>query len=92
MIRTVFYSAVLFLLPFVLYFLWLGSERRKSGDAVPASRQHLFAVTLAGIALAALGFIYFTEFGGADPDAVWVPPVYKDGQLVPGHFAPRESK
>jgi|LNFM01.1.fsa_nt_gb uncharacterized membrane protein len=92
MIRTVFYSAVLFLLPFVFYFLWLGSERRKSEEEIAASKRHLFFVTLAGIALAAAGFIYFTEFGGADPDAVWVPPVYKDGQLVPGHFAPREGK
>ena len=92
MIRTVFFSAILFLLPFVLYFLWLGSERRKSEEEIAASKRHLFVVALAGIALAAAGFIYFTDFGGADPDAVWVPPVYKDGQLVPGHFAPRESK
>lgn len=92
MIRTVVYSAVLFLLPFVLYFLWLGAERRKSEEEIAASRRHLFFVTLAGIALAAAGFIYFTEFGGADPDAVWVPPTYTDGQLVPGHFAPRDAK
>ena len=92
MIRTVFFSGVLFLLPFLLYFLWLGSERRKSEEEIAASKRHLFIVTLTGIAMAAAGFIYFTDFGGADPDAVWVPPTYQDGQLIPGHFAPRESK
>ena len=92
MIRSIATSAVLFFLPFVLYFLWLGLQRRKDAEEAIATGRHYLIVGLVGLVLAVSGFVYFPDFGGADPDAVYVPPVYKDGTLVPGHFAPRENK
>ena len=89
MIRSVGMSAVLFILPFALYFLWLGFQRRKDAEVVIESRKHLPWVAAVGFVLGVLGFIYFTDFRGASPDEVYVPPAYKDGVLVPGHFAPR---
>lgn len=92
MIRTVLPSILLFFLPFVLYFLWLGFQRRKMAEQAIATRKHYFWVGLTGVVLAVLGFIYFTDYTGAPPDSLYVPPSYKDGTLVPGHFAPRETK
>jgi len=89
MIRSAGLSLVLFVLPFVLYFLWLGIQRTKDAQAALRSRRHLPWVAAAGLVLAVAGFIFFTDFGGATPDEVYVPPSYKDGKLVPGHFAPR---
>ena len=92
MIRSVATSIILFLLPFVLYFLWLGFQRRKEAEQAIATGRHYLVVGALGLALAVAGFVYFTDFEGADPEAFYVPPVYKDGKLVPGHFAPREKK
>jgi hypothetical protein len=92
MIRTVLPSVLLFLLPFVLYFLWLGFQRRKMVQEAIATRRHFFWVGLMGVVLAVTGFVFFTDFGGAPPGSLYIPPTYKDGTLVPGHFAPRETK
>jgi hypothetical protein len=90
MIRSLVPSILLFLLPFALYFLWLGRQRRRSGNAeLKADRRHLAWALGLAIALAAGGFVIFTDFSGATPDEVYVPPEYKDGKLVPGHFIPR---
>ena len=92
MIRSVFTSVLLFFLPFVLYFFWLGFQRRKLAEEAIATRKHYFWVGLTGVVLAVAGFIYFTDYSGAPPDSVYVPPIYKDGVLVPGHFAPRDTQ
>lgn len=86
MIRTALTTGLLFALPFVLYFLWLGLQRRRYAEEAIAQRSHLVWVAAAGFVLAVIGFVYFTDFGGASPDAVYVPPRYEDGKLVPGHF------
>ena len=92
MIRSVVVSALLFLLPFVLYFLWLGFQRRKQAEEAITTGRHYFWVGLAGVVLAVAGFVYFTDFGGAPPDSVYIPPTYQDGKLIPGHFAPRKTE
>jgi hypothetical protein len=88
MIRALFPSVILFFLPFGLYFLWLGFQKRRDAEEAINKRKHFFWVGLVGFALAVAGFVAFTDFKGATPDAVYVPPSYKDGKLVPGHFAP----
>jgi hypothetical protein len=91
MIRTLVPSLLLFLLPFALYFLWLGAQRRRSAEAVPANTRHLAWVGAAGLVLAVAAFVIFTDFSGAAPDQVYVPPRYEDGKLVPGHFEPKKA-
>ena len=89
MIRSIIPSILLFFLPFILYLLWLGFQRRKDAEEAIDTRRHFLAVAIVGLVLAVGGFVYFTDFGGATPDEVYVPPRYEDGVLVPGHFAPR---
>jgi 4-amino-4-deoxy-L-arabinose transferase-like glycosyltransferase len=89
MIRTLIPSILLFFLPFALYFLWLGFQRRRVAEEAIDKRKHFFWIGVAGLVLAVAGFVFFTDFGGATPDEVYVPPTYVDGKLVPGHFAPR---
>lgn len=91
MIRSIVPSILLFLLPFGLYFLWLGQTRRRTpGTEVPVSGRYLAIAGGIGLALAVGGFVIFTDFRGAAPDEVYVPPYYQDGKLVPGHFKARE--
>jgi Family of unknown function (DUF6111) len=91
MIRSIVPSILLFLLPFGLYFLWLGQMRRRTaGTEVPVSGKYLAIAGGIGLVLAVGGFVIFTDFRGASPDEVYVPPYYQDGKLVPGHFKARE--
>lgn len=91
MIRSIVPSIILFLLPFAVYFLWLGRQRRAAGETeVKVSNKYLAWAAAVGLALGAGAFVIFTEFGGAAPDAVFVPPRFENGKMVPGHFVPRE--
>jgi hypothetical protein len=91
MIRSLVPSILLFLLPFALYFLWLGLKRRQAAETeVPVSGRYLAIAGGIGLALAVGGFVIFTDFSGAKPDEVYVPPSYENGKLVPGHFKARE--
>jgi hypothetical protein len=92
MIRTLVPSILLFLLPFAVYFLWLGWQRRRAAtEVVAADQRHVFWALGIGLVLAAGGFVIFTDFSGATPDEVYVPPYYENGKLVPGHFIPRDQ-
>lgn len=91
MIRTLVPTVILFILPFALYFLWLGFQRRADAEQAINTRKHFIWVAGIGFLLALSGFIYFTDFSGATPEEVYVPPRYEDGKLVPGHFAPRPA-
>ena len=89
MIRSLLLSTVLFLLPFVVYFVWLGRQRRADAEEAVYRHKHLFWVGVFGLGLAVTGFLVFTEFGGAPPDQIYIPPRTENGKLIPGHFAPR---
>jgi hypothetical protein len=89
MIRSLVPSLLLFLLPFALYFLWLAARRRRSAEPIPTDNRHVLLAAGLGFVLAVAGFVIFTDFSGADPDAVYIPPRYENGVLVPGHFETR---
>jgi Family of unknown function (DUF6111) len=78
------------LLPTLLYVLWLATARPAS-LAGPAPRPLPWPWLLAaGLGLVAvLFYLAGTRLGGA-PDAVYVPPKYTDGEIVPGHLVPAE--
>lgn len=90
MIRAVLPSVLLFLLPFALYFLWAGIQRRRA-DAVTVAIAPYRWIALAGLVLAAGGFLYFMDLTAAPPDGVYVPPRYENGRVVPGHFVPHDT-
>ncbi|MFO1069394.1 MAG: DUF6111 family protein [Geminicoccaceae bacterium] len=74
--------------PFLLYLLWRWLVTR--GGRVVA-RIPWFALTLAGLALAALTFVGLVLTSGSGPASVYVPAHMEDGTLVPGHFDPRPA-
>ena len=84
MIRPLATEVVLFLLPFVLYavFLWATQAGVMHPDSWPLRRIALLAI--AALLLVVGSFIYFAHFTGAPPGSTYVPAHIEDGKFVPG--------
>ena len=84
MIRPAFTEIALFLLPFVLYavFLWATKAGVMEPDSWPVSR--LAWLTIVALVLVIGSFIYFANYTGAPPGSRYVPAHIEDGKFVPG--------
>jgi len=84
MIRPLATEIILFLMPFVLYgvFLWATKAGVMQPDSWPLSR--IAWLLMAALALVVGSFIYFAHFSGAPPGSTYVPAHIEDGKFVPG--------
>jgi hypothetical protein len=84
MIRPVLSELLLFLLPFVLYAVFLWATR--AGVMVPESWSISRLITLAIVSFVLVigSFIYFANYTGAPPGSTYVPAHIEDGKFVPG--------
>lgn len=85
MLRVLLQAVVPFAAPFLVYFVWrlLVTRERAFLDRTP-----WYALTLAGIALAAASVASLAFVTGAPPERTYVPPHMQDGRVVPGRFEP----
>jgi hypothetical protein len=84
MIRPIATEIALFLMPFVLYvvFLWATKTGVLHPDSWPLSR--ILSLTIVALSLILLSFFYFSHFTGAPPGSTYVPAHIEDGKFVPG--------
>jgi hypothetical protein len=91
MIRVLLTVVLPLLLPTLVYLLWMAAAQRAPRDAAAQWRALPWLVGI-GLVLVA-GMLYFigTRVGG-EPQGVYVPPRYVDGEIVPGHVVPPAAK
>ena len=84
MIRPVLTEVILFLLPFVLYvvFLWATKAGIMNPESWPLTR--LAWLAMAALVLVLGSFLYFAHFGGAPVGSEYVPAHMENGKFVPG--------
>ena len=84
MIRPVLTEIGIFLIPFVVYALFLIATR--SGVLSSASWPvHMIAkLALGALVLVVISFVLLAHFSGASPDSTYVPAHIENGRLVPG--------
>jgi hypothetical protein len=84
MIRPALTEIGIFLIPFVVYALFLVASR--SGLLAQSSWPiHTIArLALMALALVIAGLVGFAHFSGAAPDSTYVPAHIENGRLVPG--------
>ena len=84
MIRPLATEIVLFLMPFVLYgvFLWATKAGVMHPDSWPISR--IAWLLIAALALMLGSFLYFANYSGAPVGSTYVPAHMEDGKFVPG--------
>jgi hypothetical protein len=87
MIRQLLIGIALFLAPFAAYALYLWATE-EAGPAKGSSWTPLALrwLTIAALMLVIAGFALWVEYGGAPPDAIYVPAHMENGQFVPGGF------
>ncbi len=86
MLRLILIEAVLFALPFALWFGWRAIMMRKRGSAPRTPRAALVA---AGGVLMVAGLLVFAQGGGGGRgETVYIPAHVVDGRVVPGRFVP----
>ncbi len=87
MIRIVLENLILLLLPTVVYFAYLyltaGPDNAKTKMRNDAPLIWLFT---AGVILVIVTLAFFASTDGGTPGQKYVPPVYEDGKIVPGHL------
>lgn len=84
MLRFVLLVIFLMALPTVLYTAY---ARVKTGEGIDAimGRAPFLPLVLSGVALTAAVLFVYLQMNRNDPHGRYVPPVYKDGEIVPGH-------
>jgi len=84
MIRPVLSELLLFVLPFVLYavFLWATRAGVMDPESWPVSR--LIMLAILSFVLVIGSFLYFANYTGAPPGSTYVPAHIEDGKFVPG--------
>ena len=92
MIRPISTEVALFLIPFVVYALFLIATR--SGVLAQSSwPAHLVAkLVLGSLLLVIVSFILLAHFTGAPPDSTYIPAHIEDGKFVPGMEKPGIEK
>ena len=84
MIRPAFTEVGIFLIPFVVYAMFLIATR--SGLLVQSSWPvHIIAkLALGSLLLVIVSFVLLAHFSGASPDSTYIPAHIENGRLVPG--------
>jgi len=84
MIRPVLTEVVLFLVPFVLYAVFLLAMRRRLFDPEHWPWSRIASLAIAALLLMLGSFIYFANHSGAPVGSKYVPAHVEDGKFVPG--------
>ncbi|RDV02353.1 DUF6111 family protein [Undibacter mobilis] len=87
MIRTIATEVALFLTPFALYAVFLWSTKAGVFDPESWPVQRIAWLAIAALLLVVASFIYFAQYGGADPGSRYVPAhIDEQGRFVPGQM------
>jgi Family of unknown function (DUF6111) len=84
MIRPVFTEVALFLVPFLIYAVFLWATRAGVLEPSAWSPARLIWLLMAALSLMVGSFVMLAEFGGAPAGSTYVPAHVDDGRLQPG--------
>lgn len=85
MFRVVLENILLFFLPAALYVAYVLLVRKTNASATQVLNEApLVLLTVAGVGVIGLTFLFFGEKHEGSPGQAYEPPQYKDGKIVPG--------
>ena len=84
MIRVVLINAFLFALPFIATWAW--TKFIAVNQPTEAKKRYYAYAALAGLVLVVVSLLSYRATTGNAPGGTYVPPSFKDGEVVPGRF------
>jgi hypothetical protein len=92
MIRPIFIEVVLFLLPFLVYAIYLWATHTRVLLPGAWAPQRIAGLVIVALVLMVASFVVFAQFGGAPSRSTYVPAHLDAGQLKPGETTPGDTK
>ncbi|MEE9587598.1 MAG: DUF6111 family protein [Hyphomicrobiaceae bacterium] len=86
MVRVVLINILLFLLPLLLYVLYVWLARRELPPGAVLDDAPILWLLIAGTVLVIAALIFFISFEGAPPGGVYHPPSFNNGRIEPGRI------
>ena len=84
MIRVILVNLLLFSAPFLVTWAWMKFIAVNKPSEV--KRRYYAFAALAGLALVVISLLSYRVATGNAPEGTYVPPTFKDGEVVPGRF------
>jgi hypothetical protein len=84
MIRPIATEIGLFLIPFVLYAVFLLATRAGVQQPDAWTLRRVAGLVIASLVLMGASFVVLAQFSGAPPGSAYVPAHIEDGKFVPG--------
>lgn len=84
MIRVILVNLLLFSAPFLVTWAWTKFIAVNQPSEV--KRRYYAFAALAGLALVVISLLSYRVATGNAPEGTYVPPTFKDGEVVPGRF------
>lgn len=84
MIRPVLTEVGIFLIPFVLYVLFLLATSKGVTEATSWPLRVVLKLLIAAFLFVIVSFVLLAHFSGAAPTSTYTPAHVEDGRLVPG--------
>lgn len=88
MTKIILLRVLLFLVPFVLYWLYWRLLKRRHDKGKPTYPVAVLAIC--GLVLVAASFLVLRATEGEGTESTYVPPKYEDGKIVPAQNIPKE--
>ena len=86
MIRIILVNLLFLLLPLIIYFAYVFLRQRGDPDQGILTNAPIFWLLAAGVGLMIMAIVILGRWEGGEPGKTYVPPQYRDGVVIPGHY------
>jgi hypothetical protein len=86
MTRIILVNLLFLLLPLIIYFAYALLRQTSEPDDGILTNAPIFWLLAAGVALMIMAIVILGRWEGGELGKTYVPPQYRDGVVVPGHY------
>ena len=86
MIRIILVNLLFLLLPLIIYFAYVLLRQPSESNEGILTNAPIFWLLAIGVALMLMAIVILGRWEGGEPGKTYVPPQFKDGVVVPGHY------
>jgi hypothetical protein len=86
MIRIILVNLLFLLLPLIVYFAYVFLRQGGKPEEGVVANAPIFWLLAGGVALMLAALVVLGRWEGEAPGRTYVPPQYRDGVIVPGHY------